>query len=313
MSVLGIDIGGTKTIVAIASEDAKIIAQERIDTPREQGPSAVLAAIVGSVRSLLTCHESCVTAVGIGCGGPLDRERGAILFAPNLPGWENLDLVGHFSNAFRAPVSIDNDVNLMALGEAREGAGVGIDHIAYFNIGTGVGGGIVIGGDLYRGCGNAAEFGHQIILPDGPDCLCGKRGCLEALASGTSIARRAKERLADRPDSLILTIAGSLENVTARTIADAAAEGDDLALRIWRETGECLGIGVANVVNILNPRMVILGGGVTEVGDLLLDPVRHTVRERAMAQLADDVRIVRGTLGDQAGIIGAIHLAMECD
>jgi len=312
MSVLGVDIGGTKTIVAVA-DDRGIIAQERIDTPREQGPSAVLSAIEQAIRSIITHYAVRITSVGIGCGGPLDRERGIILVAPNLPGWENLDLAGYFRNALGAPVSLDNDVNLMALGEAREGAGVGIDHLAYFNIGTGIGGGIVIGGKLYRGCGNAAEFGHQIILPDGPPCLCGKRGCLEALASGTSIARRARELLADHPDSAILSLAGSTENVTARIVAQAALEGDDLARRIWLETGEYLGIGIANVINILNPRMVVLGGGVVEAGDLLLDPVRRTVRERAMTQLADDAQIVRGSLGEQAGIIGAIHLALERD
>jgi glucokinase len=313
MTVLGIDIGGTKTIVAVAGEDAHIIAQERIDTPREQGPSVVLSAIEQAVCSLLTHHALRITSVGIGCGGPLDRERGIILVAPNLPGWENLDLGGYFGKAFGAPVFLDNDVNLMALGEAREGAGVGIDHLAYFNIGTGIGGGIVIGGKLYRGCGNAAEFGHQIILPDGPPCLCGKHGCLEALASGTSIARRARELLAGHPDSAILSLAGSIGNITAQVVAQAALEGDTLARRIWLETGEYLGIGIANVINILNPRMVVIGGGVAEAGDLLLEPVRKTVRERAMTQLANDAQIVRGVLGEQAGIIGAIHLALERD
>lgn len=313
MIVLGIDIGGTKTIVAVADDDGRIIAQERIDTPREEGPSAVLSAIEQSVRALLTHYALHITSVGIGCGGPLDRERGIILTAPNLPGWEGLNLAEYFRNAFGAPVVIDNDVNLMALAEARDGAGIGVDHIAYFNIGTGVGGGIVIGGKLYRGCGNAAEFGHQIILPDGPQCLCGKRGCLESLVSGTSIARRAKEYLADHPRSSILKLAGSLDAVTAEVIARAAFDGDDLARRIWLETGQYLGLGVANVINILNPRMVIVGGGVAEVRDLLLDPVRRTVRERAMTQLADDVRIVPGILGDQAGIIGAVRLAIEQD
>ena len=310
-SYVGIDIGGTKTIVAVADNDGHIIAQERIDTPREQGPSAVLSAVEIAVRSLLTHDALRITAVGIGCGGPLDRERGIILTAPNLPGWDNLDLVHYFRNAFGASVVIDNDVNLMALAEARDGAGVGVDHMAYFNIGTGVGGGIVIGGKLYRGCGNAAEFGHQTILPDGPNCLCGKRGCLESLVSGTSIARRAKEYLADHPRSSILKLAGSLDAVTAEVVARAAFDGDDLARRIWLETGEYLGLGVANVVNILNPRMVIIGGGVAKVGDLLLEPVRRTVRERAMTQLAADVRIVPGVLGEQAGIIGAIRLAIE--
>ncbi len=317
MLFLGIDIGGTKTIVAIAKDDGTILVQERLHTPREQGPAKVLSVIEDALRSLINHQPSTinhsVSAVGIGCGGPLDRKRGIILTAPNLPGWENLDLCAYFRNAFDAPVYLDNDVNLMALAEAREGAGRGVDYMAYFNLGTGIGGGIVIDGKLYRGCGNAAEFGHQIILPDGPTCTCGKHGCLESLCSGTSIARRAKEHLADQSDSLILKLAGTIDKVTGHTVAQAAREGDELALQIWHDTGEYLGLGIANVVNLLNPRLVILGGGVMDTADLFLDTARQTVRDRAMTQLADDVTIVPGTLGDQAGILGALHLAMEQD
>ena len=294
--LLGIDIGGTKSIIAIADGSGDIVAQDRISTPRDQGPTVVLAEIERSVRGLLTLHSSLITSVGIACGGPLDPQRGVILTVPNLPGWENLPLADYFSKAFGAPAYLDNDVNLAALAEARKGAGVGVDHIAYFNIGTGIGGGIVIGGKLYRGCGNAGEFGHQIIMPDGPQCLCGKWGCLESLASGTSIARRARES----------GFVGSAEEV-----ASAAREGDSVARRIMDETAEYLGLGVANVVNILNPRMVILGGGVMKAADLLLDGIRKTVDERAMTQLARDVQIVPGALGDQAGIIGAVLLALR--
>ena len=316
MSLLGIDIGGTKTIIAVADDSAHIIAQERINTPREQGPDIVLSEIEFAGKLLLQearLARGDVRAIGIGCGGPLDRNKGIILTAPNLPGWENLHLAAYFQDAFRATAYLDNDVNLMALGEARVGAGTGVDYMAYFNIGTGIGGGIIIDGKLYRGCGNAAEFGHQIILPDGPRCLCGRRGCLESLCSGTSIARRAREQLADHPESRILSAAGDLNDVTAHHVAEAAREGDDLALKIWRETGEYLGLGVANVVNILNPRRVVLGGGVMEAEDLFLDAVRETVSEHAMKQLAEDVEIVPGMLGDQAGIIGAVHLALGLD
>ena len=296
MLFLGIDIGGTKTTIAVADGSGRIIAQDRLSTPRDQGPSAVLSTIEKAVRSLLTHYGLRITALGLGCGGPLDPKRGIILTVPNLPGWENLPLAEYFSKAFDAPAYLDNDVNLAALAEARKGAGIGVDDLAYFNIGTGIGGGIIIGGKLYRGCGNAGEFGHQVILPDGPLCLCGKRGCLESLASGTSIARRAKEAGLD---------------LTADEVAEAARAGDALAGRIMSETAEYLGLGVANVVNILNPRMVIFGGGVMKSADLLLDGIRRTVHERAMTQLANDVQIVPGALGDQAGIIGAILLAME--
>ena len=299
---LGIDIGGTKTIIAVAGDDGNILAQDRISTPREQGPAAVLSAIERAARrlldrsSLLTPPSSSLRAVGLGCGGPLDPQSGVILTVPNLPGWEDLPLADYFSKALGVPAYLDNDVNLAALAEARKGAGVGVDHLAYFNIGTGIGGGIVIGGKLYRGCGNAGEFGHQVILPDGPPCLCGKHGCLESLASGTSIARRARE--------------SGLE-ATAEEVAQAARAGDELARRIMSETAEYLGLGVANVVNILNPRMVIMGGGVMKAADLLLDGIRKTVAARAMTRLAEDAAIVPGMLGDQAGIIGAILLAIE--
>jgi len=311
MAVLGIDIGGTKTIVAVADDGGRIIGQTRIDTPRDQGTAVVLTEIESALRRLMDeTHTSQVQAIGIGCGGPLDRERGAILTAPNLPGWENLPLVDHFARAFGAPAYLDNDVTLAALGEACEGAGRGVDHFAYFNIGTGIGGGIIIDGRVYRGCGNAGEFGHQVILPDGPPCLCGRHGCLESLASGTSIARIARQLVILCPDSLILRLAGDGESISAAHVAQAAREDDPVAMNIMSETGTYLGLGVANVISVLNPRKVILGGGViTGAGDLLLDAIRETVRERAMPPLADDVEIVPAALGDQAGLIGAVYLA----
>ncbi len=314
MAILGIDIGGTKTIVAVANDSGEILSLERITTLREKGPERVLADIESALKSLVArtgTSQSDIRAMGIGCGGPLDRETGVILTAPNLPGWDNLPLAKHFEDIFSAPAFIDNDVNLMALGEARRGAGKGIDYSAYFNIGTGIGGGIIINGKVYRGCGNAGEFGHQIIIPDGPPCLCGRRGCLEALASGTSIARRAREYLAENQSSFILNYAKDISSVSAENVAQAASDGDELALRIWSETGEYIGLGVANVVNILNPRLVIIGGGVSKAGDMLFQPIRETVRKRAMKQLVDDVTIVPGVLGDLAGVIGAIFMAIE--
>lgn len=314
MPFLGVDIGGTKTIVAVADEKGKIIAQERINTPRERGPDAVLSEIVSAAKLLLSNASLSVRdikAIGVGCGGPIDRKKGMIITAPNLPGWENLPIVEFFRNTFSAPTYIDNDVNLAALGEARRGHGVGREPMAYFNIGTGIGGGIIIDGQLYRGCGNAGEFGHQIILPDGPKCVCGRRGCLESLASGTSIARRAREYLVTAPGSAILRYADVIQSVSAEHVALAAQDGDSLALQIWQETGEYVGLGIANVVNILHPRLVVVGGGVVKVGAVLLEPIRRTLWDRAMVELIRDVELLPSLLGDQAGIVGAIHLALE--
>jgi glucokinase len=313
---LGVDIGGTKTIVAVADEEGKILAQERIKTLREQGPDVVLSEIEFALKLLLNgigASRGDVRAIGIGCGGPLDREKGVILTAPNLPGWDNLPIAEYFQRVFRTFVYVDNDVNLAALGEARRGSGSGKDPMVYFNVGTGIGGGIIIDGKVYHGCGNAGEFGHQIILPDGPLCLCGRQGCLEALASGTSIARRTREYLSkvSAENSIILKYAENIEAVTAEHVAQAARDGDSVAIQIWQETGMYLGLGVANVVNILNPRLVVIGGGVVKAGDLLLEPLRQTVHQRAMVQLLRDTEIMPASLGDHAGVIGAIYLAME--
>lgn len=314
MAVVGIDIGGTKTIVALADDSGSIISQVRIRTPREEGPECVLSAIKSTVVEITQQPGSpagAVEAIGIGCGGPLDRDRGVILTAPNLPGWDGLDIARYFSTAFDVPVFLDNDVNLAALGETRKGACAEVDYAAYFNIGTGIGGGIIIKRKLYRGCGNAGEFGHQIILPDGPRCLCGRHGCLEALASGTSIARRAKECLEGETDNLMVHLAGKAGAVTAEHVAEAARAGDALAAKIWRDTAFYLGIGIANVVNVLNPQIVVVGGGVAKAGDLLFEPVRHTVAENAMRELVSDTLIVPAALGDEAGVTGAVYLAIE--
>ena len=192
------------------------------------------------------------------------------------------------------------------------GAGKGVGGFFYFTVSTGIGGGIIIDGKAYRGCGgNAAEFGHQKIRPDGPPCPCGDHGCLEAMASGTSIARIACEALSARPETVLWDWISSPEQVTAELVARATAQGDEFASNIWWEAMYNLGVGVANVVNVLNPELVILGGGVTKSGELLFEPVRKVVRDRAMKALADGVEIVPGANGDLAGLMGAVALAIE--
>jgi glucokinase len=315
MAYLGVDIGGTKIITAIADGEGRVLCQENFHTPREGGPEAVLAAIETSFRCLMDTHnipQSEVQGTGIGCGGPLDPYAGRIEKVVNLPGWEGLLLSQYFSDAFSAPAFLDNDVNLAALGEARRGAGINISNMAYLNVGTGIGGGIVIDGRLYRGNGNAAEFGHQIVLPNGPDCPCGNHGCLESLCSGTSIARRAREYLEQNPKSIILESAQEIERVTGAHVSHAARLDDELALKIWKETAKYLGIGVANIINILNPGRIVLGGGVVMKNiDLLFEPAKTVAIARAMPALARDTEIVTAELGEDAGVIGAICLAME--
>lgn len=306
MSMLGIDIGGTKTTVGVADGDGRLLAHKRVETPNALGPEANLAAILSAAREVAGGQR--VEAVGIGCGGPLDRKTGTLHEVSNLPGWKGICLTEMFGDAFSTPAYLDNDATAAAMGEAMFGAGKGVDCFVYFTISTGIGGGIIIGGKPYRGHGeNAGEFGHMKVLPDGPPCNCGDHGCLETLASGTAIARIALEGLQKHPESKLATV----KDVTAETVAQAAAEGDAYAARVWSEAVGNLGLGVANVVNAFNPRLVIMGGGVTKAGDMLFEPVRAVVAERAMEALAADVEIVPAANGDLTGLFGAIAVGIE--
>lgn len=313
MSILGIDIGGTKTIVALAESSGHITSRRRFDTPRYLGPEPVIKRIIDTGRVLLAeSPDTNIEGIGIACGGPLDPEEGRLIFVPNIPGWEDLPIARIFSQQFHAPAWLDNDATAAGFAEAVFGAGKGVSNLAYFTISTGIGGAIIIGGKPYRGGGNAAEFGHQKILPDGPACTCGDLGCLESLASGTSIAREAASGLGDNPNSLLFQWTdGDGTKISAEMVARAAASGDNYSAGVWDTAMGYLGIGVANVVNILNPQMVVLGGGVTRAGDRLLDPVRQVVFQRAMSELAQDASIVLAGLGDDSAIVGAITVALE--
>jgi glucokinase len=253
-----------------------------------------------------------IYGIGIGCGGPLDRETGVILSSPNLPGWRDVPLRQIIQDALGAPVTLDNDANAAALAEARFGAGRQIQNFIYLTISTGIGGAIVINGQLYHGStGNAGEFGHQTLNPNGPLCLCGKRGCLEAYASGTSIARCAREAAQSQQTLITQFVDGDLDRINADIVSFAARKGDQVALELWEQAGCHLGHGIANAINIINPERVILGGGVTKAGDLLFVPTRRYAAKWTMPELFRNVEIVPAELGDDIGIYGAAVLAME--
>jgi glucokinase len=312
LSILGIDIGGTKSIVGVADESGKLLAHKRILTPNVLGPDINIGMILPAADEVVQQAGDCISAIGIGCGGPLDRKTGTLHAVANLPGWEGICLTEIFSEQFDAPAYLDNDATAAAMGEAMFGAGVGVEDLVYLTVSTGIGGGIIIGGKPYRGCGeNAGEFGHAKIVPDGPPCNCGDHGCLESLASGTSIARIARESLAANPKSTLHTLASSPDDITAELVAKAAAQGDEYAFRVWSEAMYHLGLGVANAVNVLNPRLVVIGGGVTKAGDMLFEPVREVVRQRAMKPLVADVEIVPAANGDLVGLMGAFAIAIE--
>ncbi len=304
MRILGVDIGGTKTLVGVVDETGAVLAKERIETPGALGPGVNLPAILNACDSLGHTFD----AVGIGCGGPLDRRTGTLLDVPNLPGWNGVCLTQVFEERFKVRAYLDNDATAAAMGEHIFGAGKGVDDMVFFTMSTGIGGGIIAGGKPYRGSADyAGEFGHHTIKTDGPECRCGSRGCLESLASGTAIARIAGERVREGN-------ASSLKNVTeitAEAVLHAALAGDELAREVWDEAMENMGIGVANVVSILNPSLVIIGGGVTRAGDALFEPVRAVVKKRVMKPIGELVKIVPAANGDLFGLYGAAAIALD--
>lgn len=308
-AIAGIDIGGTKIAVALSDLDGRIIAQRRFPTRVASGPEQVVADAVAEIEQMCEETNARAAAVGVGCGGPLDRARGLILSPANLPGWDEFPIVSLVGGRLGAPVNLDNDANAAALAENFYGVGRGMRDLVYMTISTGIGGGLIVNGELVHGVRDGAgEFGHTTVLPDGPPCGCGARGCLEALCSGTNIARRARERLASGAQSSLAELAGSIEKVTAALVAQAAREGDRLASEVWDETIYYLAIGVANVVTALAPEAVILGGGVSTAGDQLFVPLRRQVRERVTMLPAELVNVLQAELGGDSGIRGALIL-----
>ncbi|HWI65965.1 MAG TPA: ROK family protein [Symbiobacteriaceae bacterium] len=313
--VLGIDIGGTKLAAGVVALDGEQVSQDRVPTLVHEGPDKVIERLIDLCRTTVANSGvpwNQILAGGVGCGGPLDPHTGVIMEPPNLPGWIDVPLVARLQSALGIPVYLDNDANAAALGEHRFGAGRGVDNMVYLTISTGVGGGIIIGGRLYQGeNGNAGEIGHMSVAYDGRPCNCGSRGCLEAYASGTNIAARARDAVLAGEPSLLVEIAGGAEAITGETMEAALRAGDPLAVRIWDETMEILGAGIANVVNIFNPRRVVLGGGITNFGSLLFDPIRRIALSRAMGPLTEVVSIVPAELGGQVGVLGAAAVALE--
>lgn len=313
--VLAIDLGGTKIMAALVSAQGEIVTGERWPTPAEEGPEAVINRLFSALEAILNQNNlkpSQLEAISIACAGAIDLERGLVTSSPHLPGWQDVPLKEIVQKKYGVDIFLLNDASAAALGEHRYGAGRGVNNLVLLTIGTGIGGGVIINGHLYQGVsGSAGEIGHMTIDLHGPSCVCGNIGCLELLASGTAMAEAARRRLAQgERSSLVEMVAGKLEKITAKELDIAARNGDSLAEEVIREAGTYLGVGLANVVNIFNPEMVIIGGGVAKLGDLFLEPARQVVRERAFQLAARAVRIVRSQLGDEAGVLGAAVFAL---
>ncbi|WP_244833993.1 ROK family protein [Clostridium sp. BJN0001] len=307
--VIGIDLGGTKISTALSDLNGEIVSQTTVPTKADEGEIPVLNRIINSVSSVIedsSADLSEIKAIGIGSPGPLDAEKGVIIYTPNLP-FKDFNLVEPLKKKFNLPVFLDNDANVATIGEYMFGAGKGSKDVIFFTISTGVGGGAILNGKIYRGhTSNALEIGHMTIEQNGPRCNCGNIGCVEALASGTAIAKRAKEALESKAETSLR----QYEKVTSAEVFEEAKKGDTIAKDIISSALNYLGIAVANAVTIFDPEVVIMGGGVTKAGDIVFDTVRKVVDKRCFKSMASSVKIVPAGLGQDAGVIGAVALAL---
>lgn len=314
--IAGVDVGGTKILAALADEKGKILATEYVPTNGEAGPQAGLKRVADAVAQV--CRKVGVDSGNLrGCGiaiaGLVNAAKGTLSTSPHLPGWMDVPIRSQLEASLRAPTFVINDAKAAAIGEQRFGAGQGVSHQIYVTVSTGIGGGIIIDGRLYSGCGGTAgEIGHMVIDTSGPRCECGNNGCLESLAAGTAIAREASQRMAAGEATLLRDMVnGQLERITAQVVAQAAERGDALADNVIRRAGVYLGVGLANLVNIFNPELIVIGGGTAKIGDRLLGPALTEMRRRAFSKPASEVKIVPAGLGDNSGVLGAVAYVLQ--
>ncbi len=315
--ILAVDIGGTKIMTALFSTELKMLAKDVRPTLADEGVEAVverLCSAIGDTLKQNNLESSRLGGIGIACAGGIDSGRGVVVTpSPNMIGWTDVPLADILKKRFKVGAYVVNDASAAALGEHRCGAGKSADNLVLMTLGTGIGGGIIAGGELYLGAiGAAAEIGHMTIDDDGPRCGCGNTGCLEMLASGRAVERDAVKRInRGEKSSLVKMVGKDTDKITAEMVGKAAREGDPLALGVLSQASYYLGIGMINLVNIFNPEMIVLGGGMAELGDLFIGPGRKMVAERAFPVSSRSVRIVTAQLGNEAGVYGAAAFAID--
>lgn len=311
---IGIDLGGTTVKGALVSATGDILHEIRIESEQENS-ERLFNQVVEAVNSLRSDSraQGRVAGIGIGIPGLVNRKSRRIEIMPNLPALSEIDVITELSRETGLPVALDNDANAAAYAELQAGAARERRDVFFVTLGTGIGSGLIINGQIYRGAmGFAGEFGHMTIDPEGIECACGNIGCLETIASGPNIVRRTRERLyRDRTSSLSRLAIPRDREFTAEDIARAAREGDEMAQVMMERTGMFLGIAIAAVINLLNVEMVVMGGGVMEAGDLILKPTVKETRRRAFPPSFDSCDIVIARLGPSAGMIGAALLARD--
>jgi glucokinase len=313
---LGIDLGGTKILTAVANSKGKMLSRDHSITPAEKGHKAVIRSVLESVDHVLNQAHVTVSeleAIGIGAPGLSNPETGVLFTSPNLPGWKDVPLRDIIENELGKKTFLINDANAAALGELYFGAAKGARDFIYVTISTGIGGGIVIDGKIYTGAlGTAGEVGHMTIDDNGPLCNCGNKGCWETLASGTALAREARRQIKEGVSTSILEYAeGDLEKVTAEVIHKAAEEGDSWATGLIARTGYYVGVGLTSLINLFNPELMVIGGGLSNIGDMLFEPAFRVVEERAFEKSYRAARFALAELGRNSGVLGAAAFALD--
>jgi glucokinase len=313
---IGIDLGGTNVVAVIIDDKGKISGHKQFPTCGPKGPDFVIKNIADKITELINETKiplSNIKNIGIGSPGPLDSKKGTIMGAVNLPGWKYVELKKQIEKYLNIKTGIENDANCAVYGEKWIGAAKNAKDVVGFTLGTGVGGGIIIDGKLIRGANyNAAEIGHTSLNPDGRLCKCGAHGCLEQYASATAIANFAKERIKSGGKSIITEIVkGDINKITSKTVYEALISRDKLAKEVWDEFIKYLGAGIANVMQTLNPEIVVIAGGVINAGKYLFDPLINAVKKQTFPQIFEIVKIVPARLGELAGAIGAAGIVIN--
>jgi glucokinase len=316
-NVIGVDMGGTKILSAVIDAEGNILGTAKVSTKAGRGAVEVIDRIANCIQQAVSesgVDAESIQAVGIGAPGPLDPATGVVIFAPNL-GWRDVPLKAELEARVGFPTFVDNDVNVGTLGEHVFGAGRGVQNVVGIFVGTGIGGGIILQGELFHGASKTAgEIGHIIVKAGGPRCGCGTRGCLEAIASRTAMTKQFQKAILKKGKKSVLSelTGGDLESIRSGVLAKAVRMNDKLTLKVFKKVTKYLGIGIGSIVNFLNPEMIVLGGGVVEaLDDTFLDNIRAAVEKYSLPNTLDGVQIVPAELGDNSGILGAAALARQ--
>lgn len=305
--VVGVDLGGTKIYTALVNLDGEIVKEVTVKTEAEKGEKVVLEKLLKTIDDVLeNVNLDEVKAIGVGSPGPLDVEKGLIVYTPNLP-FKNFNIVSPIKERYNIDTYLDNDANVATLSEYMFGAGKGSRNMVFVTVSTGIGGGAILNGNIFRGStSNALEIGHITVMKGGPRCGCGNTGCAEALASGTAIMKRAKEAL----DSKVDTTLRNYETVTAKEVFVEAERGDKVSQDILNNALSYLGITIANIANSFDPDKIVIGGGVSEAGRIVFDMIDKEMDRRCLKTIYNHCKIERAMLGGKAGVLGAAALAI---